>query len=316
MNLKYFMSGASGIRAEVMPAVASLIKYRLLSMHRSFKGNTKVWCAISHHKDSAMREVMLDSGAFTAFTKGQVVTLDELTAQYDEVIRIINPKLQLWFINLDVIPGAYGRIASPTEIDQALEASDKNYKALRKRYGSRVLPVYHQTEGIQRLRTIARMNDFVAFGFRQDFAEQDRIGHAEETLAEARRIRPGVRVHGLATTGYKMLKRTSFDTVDSASWLYSAAMGGILYIGSDLTIADVSISNESPQQRVPRGHFNNFTKDEREHIVDQIEKAGATLAQVQSDLSYRILVNAYTMREWVAAWQPPKLKPNIGLFPL
>lgn len=69
MLMKYFLSGASGIRAELLPQVASLIDYRLLSMHEAFKSNTRVWCAVSHDPKSAMKEVMLDSGAFTAYMK-------------------------------------------------------------------------------------------------------------------------------------------------------------------------------------------------------------------------------------------------------
>ena len=72
--MKYFLSGASGIRAHLVPEVAAFIEDRLLSMHKAFKGNTKVWCEVSHHPKSGMKEVMLDSGAFTAFTKGHKVT--------------------------------------------------------------------------------------------------------------------------------------------------------------------------------------------------------------------------------------------------
>ena len=316
MAFRYFLSGASGIRAEVMPEVAKFIDYRLLSMHKAFKGNTKVWCAVSHHKKSAMKEVMLDSGAFTAFMKGHKVTIEELTASYDEVIRLINPKIKLWFINLDVIPGAMGRIAEPPEVRAALDESDKNFKILRKRYGDRVLPVYHQTEDGARLKQIVAMSSFVAFGFRQDFSEQDRMSHAEETLYKARQLRKDVLVHGLATTGYKMLKRTNFDTVDSASWLYSAAMGGILTIASDGTISDMPVSNESPMQRKVRGHYNTITPDEQALMRKHIEAAGATIEQVQSDLSYRILVNAHQMQVWTRAYAPKPVQPAHGLFPL
>lgn len=317
--MKYFLGGASGIRAHLVPDVAAHIHYRLLSMHRSFKGNTKVWCAVSHHPKSAMKEIMLDSGAFTAFHKGHKITVDELTPAYDEVIRTANKKVQLWFINLDVIPGkpGSGRAASPQEIREALDQSDLNFKHLQKKYGKeRVLPVYHQTEDEKRMMEVIKMAPFVAFSFRQDFAEQVRINHAETVLTIARFHQPKVIIHGLATTGYKMLARASFDTVDSASWLYSAAMGGILTISEDGRLSDLPISRESPAKRIPRGHFDTITKEEQNHVLKKIQECGATLDQVQSDLSYRILVNAHQMGEWMKVYKRPVMNYEAGLFPL
>jgi len=316
MTIKYFLSGASGIRAELTPEVASYISYRLLSMHKAFKGNTRVWCEVSHHPKSAMQEVMLDSGAFTAFTKGHKVELNELVAAYDDTSRKLNKRIKhIWFINLDVIPGAYGRIAAEAEVKEALDRSDDNYRLLSKRYGrERVLPVFHQTESQARLRAIVGMAPFIAMGFRQDFAEEHRISCAEEALSYAHA--QGAKVHGLATTGYKMLSRAPFDTVDSASWLYAAAMGKIIYTGERGDMEVVAVSSISPLQREPRAHFVSLTEAERALILSRVEAAGATLEQVQNDLSYRILVNAYSMREWLKSYSRPLVAPPQGLFSL
>lgn len=310
--LRYFLSGASGIRPAVLPRVAALIPYRLLSMHKAFKGNTKVWTAVSHHPDSGMKEVMLDSGAFTAFTKGHKVELDDLIDTYTDTMRKLHPKLQVWLINLDVIPGEFGRVASPTEVADALQRSDDNYKKLKKKFGARVLPVYHQTEPEDRLREVCAMNDFIAMGFRQDFAEEHRIQCAEWGLEYAHR--KGRLVHGLATTGYKMLARAPFDTVDSATWLYIAAMGGISYLNEAGELDSISISRESPSQRQLRAHFNTLTHPEQQWILDRIKDAGTTFEEVNSDLSFRILFNAHQMREWLKSYKRPVVQVERGLF--
>lgn len=312
--VKYFLSGASGIRAAVLPEVAALVDYRLLSMHKAFKGNTKVWCEISNHPKSAMKEVMLDSGAFTAFMKGDQVTLDGLIASYDDTLRRLNPKLQVWMINLDVIPGTPGKVAEPAEIQSALDESDRNFKLLRKRYGARVLPVYHQTEGERRLRQVASMSDFISLSFRQDFAESDRIRHAEEALSIVKPM--GKKVHGLATTGYKMLSRTNFDTVDSATWLYVAAMGGVMFIDSRGEIASTAVSSSSPRQSEIRGHYNSLHPDEQKLIRSRSADAGVSIEQLSTDLSYRILFNAHQLREWLRAHKTPVIVAETGLFPL
>lgn len=314
-RMRYFLSGASGIRPEVLPKVAALVDYRLLSMHDAFKGNTKVWCDVSHHSDCAMKEVMLDSGAFTAFTKGHKVSLEKLIAVYDDTLRRLSKRIKhVWLINLDVIAGAYGRIATQQETQDALDESDKNYKVLRKRYGDRVLPVFHQTESMKRLEEVAKQNWFIGMGFRQDFAEEHRIRAAEAALAYT--TKKGIVVHGLATTGYRMLKRAPFDTVDSATWLYVAAMGKILFVNEAGDIQVLNISSRSPAQRDDRAHFRTIPAIEQKWIQEHFDELGVTLQQLEDDLSYRILFCAQQMREWMRGYVRPVVKAETGLFPI
>lgn len=317
-KIKYFLSGASGIRSDLLPDVAALIDYRLLSMHKGFKGNTRVWCDVSHHERCGMREVMLDSGAFTAFTKGHEVVMSELIASYDDTIRKLNPKLKVWLINLDVIPGTM-RNGMLVDLSQALDESEKNYRVLKKRYGSRVIPVYHRTEGESQLMEVAALNDYIGIGFGPKTSEEYRVQHAEEVLSILEPM--GKKVHGLATTGYRMLDRAPFDSVDSATWLYIAAMGGVMYIDDAGSISNLAISASSPKQREQRQHYNTLSSDEQALILSRLKDAGVTLEQVQGkageslgDLSYRILFNAHQMREWLRAYKRPKVQADKGLF--
>ena len=315
MSLHYFLSGASGIRPEVLPDVASLIPYRLLSVHDSFKGNTKVWTAISHHPKSAVKEFMLDSGAFTAFTKGHKQTLEKLIAVYDDTLRKIDKSKvkEVWLINLDVIPGTIKESAKdPAEIQRALDESDENFKVLKKRFGARVLPVYHQTEPHERLFQVTDQSDFIALSFRQDFDENHRVADAVKSLTYTK-LR-GKLVHGLATTGYRMLRRAHFDTVDSATWLYVAAMGGILVLNDSGELMVRAISSRSPSQRNNREHFQTVPAEEQGWFRARMKDAGVTKEQLESDLSYRILMCAHQMKEWLEHYfvPDPKMEPDWG----
>lgn len=312
--LRFFLSGASGIDADILPRVAAVTDCRLLSMHARSRSNARLWFSLTHHEQSAMKEIMLDSGAFTAFTLGDKVELDDLVAMYTEALSKINKRCQVWLINLDVIPGEYGRVSTAQEIADALTQSDANFRKLRKRFGSRVLPVFHQTESEARLHDVVAMNDFVAMGFRQDFAEEHRIRCAEEALTYAHSR--GVLVHGLATTGARMLARAPFDTVDSASWTMAAAMGNVSYIDESGKLAGIPVSLESPAQRLVRGHYNTLTPDEQRWIDARMRDAGSSIEAVQRSLSHRLLVNAHQLREWVRAMPRPALRSQPGLFPL
>lgn len=319
MPLRYFLSGASGIRPEVLPDVAALIPHRLLSIHDSFKGNTKVWTAISHDPKCAMEEVMLDSGAFTAFTKGYKQTLEKVIAAYDDATKRLSKKIKhVWFINLDVIPGKPGakRVANDQEVAEALAESDDNLKVLQKRYGKeRVLPVYHQSEPVIRLKEVMRQSGgFISMSFRQDFAEEHRYMDAEKSLWVTKSH--GILVHGLATTGYDMLRYAHFDTVDSATWLYVAAMGGVLHINERGQLKVRAVSSRSPRQSTEWDHFRTVPKEEQALLLKRMKEAGVTLEQVENDLSYRILMCAHQMREWLLHHFTPneKMTPEFGLF--
>lgn len=317
MSLRYFLSGASGIRADVIEDVASYVDYRLFSMHSSCRSNVRIWSALSHRPKCAIKEVMLDSGAFTAFTQGHKLTLEGLTPSLDETIKALDKTRikNIWIINLDVIPGAYGRISTPQEIQTALDESDINFRKLKKRYGDRVLPVFHQTESMARLKQVVAQNWFIALSFRQDFGEEQRVNAAE--LAIEYTHSKGAQVHGLATTGYGMLKRVPFDTVDSSSWIMAAAMGKVMYVNEAGDMATIAVSKESPARHEDRGHFRTVPRIEQDFIEARIKEAKLTIEQVESDLSFRILMCAQQLREWLRTHKRPAvITAEKGLFPI
>jgi hypothetical protein len=97
-------------------------------------------------------------------------------------------------------------------------------------------------------------------------------------------------------------------------------MGGIHYVAENGELVSVSVSRESPAQRDVRGHFVSLTKKEQDYIINAIaESIGVdgqpvTWEQINTDLSYRILVNATQMRKWLTKYKRPTLMPEPSLF--
>jgi hypothetical protein len=150
-------------------------------------------------------------------------------------------------------------------------------------------------------------------GFRQDDSEEARVRAAEDALAYTHA--KGVQVHGLATTGYRMLRRVPFDTVDSTSWIMAAAMGKILYLTDSGDLTTLAISSQSPQRQEDRAHYRTVPPQEQRWIEARIADVGLTVAQVESDLSYRILMCAHQLREWLRSYKSPSLNMiEKGLF--
>lgn len=320
--MRYFLSGVDNMPAEFGAAIAKRIECRLFSVYRKYQRSNESWLkGLLHSPDSAVREVMLDSGAFTAFQQRETVTLDTVIAAYRSAIAALHGSSvrELWFINLDVIPGANGRVAELAEVQTALDASDRNYAVLAKEFGrERVLPVYHQTEPLARLRAIIDMSGgFIACGLRQDFPEDARVRMAEEIarFVHAHPSRP--LLHGLATTGTRMVERVKFDSVDSATWIHCAAYGKVLWFKERGHITQLSVSDDAPTRykHGSRGHVDCLMPMEQQLVTAAAAQAGVTMDALRTDRKARILFNAYQLQHWCARYKGPAEQMfNEGLF--
>jgi hypothetical protein len=93
-------------------------------------------------------QVFLDSGAFTAWTKGETIKVED----YIRFVRQVEPYVQI-YANLDVIPASPKRVRTVEEVETSAQQSHRNWQKM-KDAGLRPLPVFHQME---RFRWLERM---------------------------------------------------------------------------------------------------------------------------------------------------------------
>lgn len=173
------------------------------------------------------RRIMLDSGAFTAWRSGKVVTLSEFMDAVHEFEAEAGDLFdEITVINLDVITS---KESTASDVRKACDISDRNFDTLSKSFPNRVLPVYHQFDeraGDHRLdEVIAQANGYICLSPNNKEPEKSRIAWARKYTSYVRAASPDTRIHGLATTGVRMLYEADFDTVDSASWTEHARLG-------------------------------------------------------------------------------------------
>lgn len=168
---------------------------------------------------------MLDSGAFSAWTKGKHIDLQE----YIKYIKSNSDVIDLFF-NLDVIPGQKGQRVDTKEIEQAAQASFINYQIMRKS-GLHPIPVFHHGEDEKWLHKMLDAGaDYIGIGgivgrsteIRRDWL--DRVF----TLLTDNSGRPIVKIHGLGMSSFELLRRYPWTTCDATSWAMQAAYGSIL----------------------------------------------------------------------------------------
>lgn len=178
------------------------------------------------------RAILLDSGAFTAWNKGEVTTVDDVRRKYASFIKKADGLFEeIWGINLDVIPGEKGRDPTQDELKRAVEVSDVNFEILVKEFGNIILPVYHQGEPVERLGECVEQVDgksnYICVSPRNDLAEGLRVNWSRDAHAELGRKWPHIMTHGLATTGNRMVRTVPWYSGDSAAWVQHGGYGMI-----------------------------------------------------------------------------------------
>lgn len=178
------------------------------------------------------KHIMLDSGAFTAWNKGETTTVDDVKRKYSAFIERAGDLFdEIWGVNLDVIPGERGRDPTADELKRAVEVSDINYEILVCEFGNVILPVFHQGEDIERLdECVAQVDgksNYICVSPRNDLAESHRVNWSRDIHHEINRRYSHIMTHGLATTGNRMVRTVPWYSGDSAAWVQHGGYGMI-----------------------------------------------------------------------------------------
>lgn len=305
-----FFSGSLGSTSH-RPRFIDICDARLLSCHGSYLPTAKKWLAEAHnHPQAKQRWIMLDSGAFTAWSKGESVSLKEVMRNYGAIIDRFGPYYhRIVVINLDVIPGSRGVTPTAAQIDEALIQSDRNFEELYRAFGDNVLPVFHQGESRSRLQEVARQNPaYICVSPRNDLNERQRVPWAQRVHAEI----PKVPTHGLAATGVEMMLGVDWFSVDSATWVQVAGFGGIM-IGTPWGLRVIRVSQESPARRFYGEHYDNVSPDIKRLVENECEKIDVTIPQLRTMPGPREWFNVNQLRAMSqrTAWD---VKPQETLF--
>lgn len=167
-------------------------------------------------------DIIIDSGAFSAWNSGKTIDRSELLNYY-KALKLYRPDLN--FINLDVIPGKRGFKPSIKEAQEACEQGWQNYMWF-KANGIDVLPVFHEDDPWKYLQMMKDSTDFIAISPANDSSTSRRILWLDAVYAD---LKANYKTHGLAATAEPLLKRYPFFSVDSINW-----KAGLLYGRSHL----------------------------------------------------------------------------------
>jgi hypothetical protein len=277
----------------------------LFSLHPEYLSATKDWLWRHHELGHDLRntEVMFDSGAFTAWNAGEPpLKASKLARLYERAARRCDGKFKnVWFISLDVMPGAPNRNPTPQEVADAVKKSDINYAELIRALPGRILPVFHKGESPARLNEVQDMSDYVCLSPLTRTPEHVRIKWSMRVAAHLKARNPGTQLHGLAATGERIMQAVNWRSVDSTAWIYNAGLG-ILFVEHDDRILRIPIGRHGGSRR----HFDHQEERLRARIVQLAVERGVGLGDLRDHPYARQLWNLQTMAEWSRRVTRPK----------
>lgn len=245
-------------------------------------------------------KLFIDSGAYTAKTKGQLLSIGEYAGFLHQWRRYIEVAA-----GLDVIFDAEATWTNQQEIEVRLGEFFHNEAATFP-----VLPTFHIGEDFKWLKKYAEEYDYIGLGgtASRKFSSADRAAWLEEcwgTYLTDDDGLPITRVHGFAATGVDVMKKFPWYSVDSTSWLLSAAMGNAIFCDVDplsgqWDLIDVSVSKKTPLDVLP--------PLQREAAAMLIKKHEFELNTLEADYRQRFFSNA---KAYVTFASKLKYKPFL-----
>lgn len=223
-------------------------------------------------------KIFLDSGAFSAFTLG--VTIDLPT--YCEYIKR----------NMDLI-----RVEDGIVMASVLDGIGDPLQTYRNQLhmealGAKPLPCFHSGEDERYLEYYVKNYEYITLGgmvgssTKQLCIWLDRMFDRYLTDGSGK---PRLKVHGFGITSIPIMERYPWYSVDSSSWIQSAAFGSIV----TPEWGPLSVSEKSPSRHDAGQHANSLTAIEQDYVLQLLEKQGFTYERLSTVYESRAAYNLW-----------------------
>lgn len=256
---------------------------------------------------NAKCKLFIDSGAFSAWTKGKQIDVEEY-------IDFINKNTDYITVAaaVDKIPGEArtSNVASEKDVEEAAKATWENFLYMRSKVNDKkkLLYTFHVGEPWYFLDQALNYEDefgkidYLAFGGLVGKNKDIQKAFIERCFEMIKNSpNPNIKVHGFGLTRLGYLEQYPFTSADSTAWLMTGINGSIFSKWGTLKVSDRSIYRED--------HINNKLEAGQEEIKKYVESKGFTIEELMSNDLKRQEWNYKYLCEWADNY---KFTPNIG----
>ncbi len=173
--------------------------------------------------DFRPKRIILDSGAFSVWSNGGTVSLENYGEFARRFLNILPEDIELNIVNLDVLPGKWGHIPSKEDIAASAEKGWENMLYLESK-GLKVIHIFHQHEDFAVLDRLRNHSDYIGISPANDVSQAEKDRWLREVFST---IKGTIKTHGFAVTSAKQVFGYPFYSVDSSSWIAPARFGRV-----------------------------------------------------------------------------------------
>ena len=238
-------------------------------------------------------KIMVDSGAFTAYRKDVSINCDK----YIEWLNKNNCYLE-HYVQLDKIPGRWGRKSSKEDILYAERASWENYIYMVSKLNDphKLLPVFHMSENFENFRRLLNFEingnkiPYICISGAKDRVSAERrkfYHHIFQIIRES--DNKDVKVHCLGCSTFGDLSLFPFYSSDSTTWLQLSNNGNI-QDKSSVAVSEIALKNAENAARL-------------NYLAPQIKlnctRFGVDFEQLKTSYTARSIYNIRFMMDWI-----------------
>lgn len=277
---------------------------QLLSQYLERK-NIVNWVEYLKEHPECECKLFVDSGAFTAHTKGIEVDVDS----YIDFVNQIDDQVTI-FAQVDKIAGIRGQEVTLEQQLEAPKLSWENYLYMRERVKSRdkLLPVFHQGEDFKWLKNMLEFTHedgthikYIGISPNKSMSSKTWKTWLEKVFKYIRESsNPNVMTHAFGIGTLNVLEQFPFTSADSTTWLKLSSFGSIMINGKNLCVSN-------------RQKYNpEFVLNQSPALIEDVKKicakVGITLEELldEDDTKARInreCFNLMALKQWADAYE-------------
>lgn len=198
----------------------------------------------------------LDSGAFTAWKKGQELQVDEYLSAIDKLRKPLSCFKEVFCVGLDKIPGKYQCKPTAEDLRVAEEVTLRNTERCIAE-GINILPVHHQGDSLQLLKFYLENFSYIGISPANDSPQLTRLNYIKSVGKLFLNKAPDgstkvIAAHNFGNISTEQLKLFPFYSADSTSWKLAVGFGGM---HSKSVLKGSTTQNKSPMNSYRARHL-------------------------------------------------------------
>lgn len=252
--------------------------------------------------------IMVDSGSFTAYTKGVHIDIDDYLKFIDEIGDYVTV-----FVAVDDVP-------DPMNMDyNKAKTTWDNYlymvERIRPELRDKLIPVFHYGEDFKWLRNMLEYRHpdgspikYIGLAISLEGTKKVRINWGRECMRVIHESsNPNVMTHAFGVGVKSVLDNITVTSTDATSWVKRAAYGMIAVDDKSIHVSEVMKAKADDRS------LSRQSKALQEDVLKRIKQRGFTLEELEQDSGKRAEFNILDTLDWVAKLEPHNTTFKNGL---